>query len=313
LKHASNDGEKAGPRSIDWSRVARVVYRVRQHYRYTYTAAIRDLEQQLVMIPPDRHRDQRLLAHRLDIRGTAGACSLTWEANQFGNRVARVLAERVPRSVDFEAHYRVERRSAARGRAGSAGSPDAGDLDTYRQPTALTAPDHRLEAAARALAEGNTDPRVVAERVHDWAAGAIRYQLGVTGVQTPAAMALHLGRGVCQDYAHLMLCVLRLLKIPARYVSGHLLGEGAPHAWVEVLFEDPSTPGGLDVVAYDPTHHRRAGLSYITVALGRDYADITPTSGVFSGPGAGQLHWSKQAEILEFDYARKGAAPEAAA
>ena len=51
-------------------------------------------------------------------------------------------------------------------------------------------------------------------------------------------MALHLGQGVCQDYAHIMLSVLRPLGIPARYVSGHLLGEGAPHAWVEVLLDD---------------------------------------------------------------------------
>lgn len=138
--------------------------------------------------------------------------------------------------------------------------------------------------------------------MHDWAASAIRYQAGVTGVHTPAAMALHLGSGVCQDYAHLMLCVLRLLDIPARYVSGHLLGQGASHAWVEALFEDATSPGRLDVVAYDPTHHRRVGLSYITVAVGRDFADVTPTSGVFSRPGAGTLHWSKQAEIAEVKY-----------
>ena len=48
-------------------------------------------------------------------------------------------------------------------------------------------------------------------------------------------------------------------------------------------------------VAYDPTHHRRAGLNYITVAVGRDFADVTPTSGVFSGAATGKLHWSKQA------------------
>ena len=106
--------------------------------------------------------------------------------------------------------------------------------------------------------------------------GAIAFQIGVTGVRTPAAMALHLGRGVCQDFAHLLLCVLRLLAIPARYVSGQLLGEGVPHAWVECLVDG-------EVIAYDPTHGRRARLDYVTVAVGRDFADVTPTSGVFSG------------------------------
>ena len=71
-----------------------------------------------------------------------------------------------------------------------------------------------------------------------------------------------------------------------------MLGEGAPHAWVEVLLDD-------SVVAFDPTHHRRAEKNYITVATGRDFADVTPTSGVFSGAATGRLHWSKQAQILE--------------
>ena len=104
-------------------------------------------------------------------------------------------------------------------------------------------------------------------------------------------MALHLGQGVCQDYSHIMLAVSRTLGIPCRYVSGHLLGEGAPHAWVE-LYVDGS------IVAYDPTHHRRAGRNYIVVATGRDFADVTSTSGTFTGSATGRLHWSKQASVL---------------
>jgi transglutaminase-like putative cysteine protease len=122
--------------------------------------------------------------------------------------------------------------------------------------------------------------------------------MGVTGVQTPAAMALHLGRGVCQDYAHLALVVLRLIGVPARYVSGHLLGEGAPHAWIEALLPDPELPDRLRAVAYDPTHGRPTRLDYITVAVGRDYADIAPTSGSFSGAAAGRLSARKDARIL---------------
>jgi transglutaminase-like putative cysteine protease len=100
----------------------------------------------------------------------------------------------------------------------------------------------------------------------------------------------------------MMLSVLRLLDVPARYVSGHLLGEGAPHAWVEALVEGASEPGLPEVIAYDPTHHRRAGLNYITVAVGRDYADVAPTSGTFVGPASGRLSSSKQAEIVSIEY-----------
>ena len=53
------------------------------------------------------------------------------------------------------------------------------------------------------------------------------------------------------------------------------------------------------LIAFDPTHHRRVNHNYITVAVGRDFADVTSTSGVFSGPATGKLHWSKQAELIE--------------
>ena len=131
-----------------------------------------------------------------------------------------------------------------------------------------------------------------------WAARAITYQFGATGVQTPAAMALHLGRGVCQDYAHLAISMLRELGVPVRYVSGHLLGEGAPHAWIEALLPDPDAPGSLRVVAYDPTHQVSPGLNYITVAVGRDFADVSPTSGTFQGV-TGHFTALKNAWIVE--------------
>jgi transglutaminase-like putative cysteine protease len=217
----------------------------------------------------------------------------------------------VPEAVDFEVTYRVERRAHGR-RGGAGGAAGTGgtaggaappfDRTALLRPTALTAPDARLRAVAAGIAAATNRPREMAARAHDWASTAIAYQTGVTGVQTPAAMALHLGKGVCQDYAHLLVCVLRLLRIPARYVSGHLLGEGVPHAWVEALLPAPGAPGGAEVVAYDPTHHRPAGMSYITVAVGRDFADVTPTSGSFTGPAPGALSFSKRAVATEVSY-----------
>jgi transglutaminase-like putative cysteine protease len=123
----------------------------------------------------------------------------------------------------------------------------------------------------------------------------------VTGYSTPAAMALHLGTGVCQDYAHILLALLRLLNVPARYVSGHLIGEGAPHAWVEAFIERDA--GAVEVIGFDPTHARRTRLDYLTVAVGRDFADVSPTSGTYSGPALGRLAATKQAEVVEVDVA----------
>lgn len=250
------------------------------------------------MIPRDRHGDQVLQQHDLAVRGTEGDHRISWERDQFGNRVARVVANRVPQAVDFEATFRVTRDL----RAGVSEQPWRNDTERleYLRPTALTAPDKRLLEAAVTIAQASADARERAERASSWTATAIDYQFGVTGYSTPAAMALHLGKGVCQDYAHILLTLLRLLNVPARYVSGHLIGEGAPHAWVEALIE--RGPGDVEVIGYDPTHARRVGLDYLTVAVGRDFADVSPTSGRYGGPALGRLAASKHAEVVEFRY-----------
>jgi transglutaminase-like putative cysteine protease len=109
------------------------------------------------------------------------------------------------------------------------------------------------------------------------------YEPGATDVQTRADEVLELGRGVCQDFAHVMLAACRCVGIAARYVSGYLYDprlEGdnaASHAWVDVWDE---TRGWI---ALDPTHDRGQTESYVRVAVGRDYADVPPTRGVFKG------------------------------
>jgi transglutaminase-like putative cysteine protease len=271
---------------------------VRQHYRYTYTSPVWDLHQRLVMIPRERHGDQLLLQHDLAVRGTEGDHHITWQRDQFGNHVARVVANRVPQAIDFEATFRLE-RSLNGSVVPLPWSTEAERLE-YLRPTALTAPDKWLIDAAVAIARASADTRERAERASAWTATCIAYKQGVTGYSTPAAMALHLGNGVCQDFAHILLTVLRLLNVPARYVSGHLIGEGAPHAWVEAFIE--RGPGDVEVIGYDPTHARRVRLDYLTVAVGRDYDDVSPTSGKYSGPAIGRLAASKQAEIVEVRY-----------
>ena len=93
----------------DWSRITRAVYRVRHHYRYSYTGPVWDMKQRLIMIPRDRVGDQRVLDRSLAVRGVEGDMQLTWTNDEFGNRVANVVAPRVPVAVDFEAVFQVER------------------------------------------------------------------------------------------------------------------------------------------------------------------------------------------------------------
>jgi transglutaminase-like putative cysteine protease len=110
------------------------------------------------------------------------------------------------------------------------------------------------------------------------------YQPGSTDISTTAAAVLAGRRGVCQDFAHLLIALCRGLGLPARYVSGYLydakLRPGAivaSHAWAEVFLEDRGWLG------LDPTHNCVTGPDYVRVAVGRDYADATPARGVFQG------------------------------
>jgi transglutaminase-like putative cysteine protease len=127
----------------------------------------------------------------------------------------------------------------------------------------------------------------VCEAVHE----LVAYVPGSTTVRTTAVQALAGGRGVCQDQAHVMIAVLRAAGIPCRYVSGHLVGQGGTHAWVEVVVP---AGRGARAVAYDPTHRRLARGGYVTVAVGRDYVDVPPTSGWYSGEANGVLSGTRE-------------------
>ena len=140
--------------------------------------------------------------------------------------------QRVEREVEFTSWIVVEREAGADGSLHTEPlPPDA----RFSEPSRLTRPDEALTAVAAELeatgATGLELAELVNQRVHDH----LRYEWEVTSVATTAAEAWAGGAGVCQDYAHCMLALARLCGLSARYVSGHLLGEGGTHAWVEIL------------------------------------------------------------------------------
>jgi transglutaminase-like putative cysteine protease len=162
----------------------------------------------------------------------------------------------------------------------------------FLAPTGYAPADADLAARAVELADADgADPASAARAICTWVHGAMRYEQGVTAVHTSAVEALTSGRGVCQDYAHLALVLLRLLGIPARYVSGYLHpvpdavpGEtvvGQSHAWVDVF------TGGW--WGYDPTNDLPVGEQHVAVARGRDYGDVAPLRGLYSGGASSSL------------------------
>jgi transglutaminase-like putative cysteine protease len=273
--------------------IRRTVYQVQQRFRYEYAAPIRDLRQRLVVVPRLVHGNQRLLSHRLTVSETA--CVRRMSGDRFGNVVSEVEIENVEQAVTFDVSLVVERLTGPGPHLEASGPA----RDLYLRPTALTQADAALRAAATEIAGSGDNGADLSAAVSGWVHRRMDYGFDRTGVHTTAAEALAAGQGVCQDYAHVMVALCRLLGIPARYVSGHLLGDGATHAWVEALA--PAPGNAVEVQPWDPTHDRRADSRYLTVAVGRDYRDVAPVSGSYRMPHRGWLSASCRVGVAQVD------------
>ena len=280
--------------AIDWRQIRRIVYQVQQRFSYRYAAPICNLRQRLVVVPRPVHGNQRVLSHRLEV--SQARLRKRMRADRFGNVVFGISIAKVEEAVDFDVSLIVERLTG-QGPHLEAATRQA--LNVYLLPSALTRPDTALRAAAAQLACSGEKGADLAGAVGGWVYRRMSYGFDRTGVHTTAGQALAAGHGVCQDYAHVMLALCRLLGIPARYVSGHLVGEGGTHAWVEVL--QPVPGQAVEILAWDPTHDRPADLRYLTVAVGRDYRDVSPVSGTYCAPHPGWLSASRRVSVAEVE------------
>ena len=260
---------------------ADVRYRLQQTFTYDYDGPAHDLVHRLVVLPPPVHGDQRRISGSVQVSDPSAV--VRWHSDDFGNRHCLIRLARVPARLELSVSAVVERSSFV-----AVPAPrSAASQPLLRRPTELTAADNAIEALAREHAVPG-DVLATADAYCALVQQRIRYGFDATDVDTTAAQALRIGTGVCQDQAHLMLALCRAAGIASRYVSGHLVGQGGTHAWTEVLL-----PGRAPAVAFDPCHGRRADRRYVTVAIGRDYRDVPPTSGSYSGEAAGRLSTSR--------------------
>jgi len=158
----------------------------------------------------------------------------------------------------------------------------------FSEPTDLLTDFMRTKKLEKAEADPLSALKLLNSTIHD----SFEYESGVTEVHSPIDHALTEGRGVCQDFAHIMIAIARMWGIPARYVSGYLYrrpkshdlsGADATHAWVECYL--PS----LGWIGFDPTNNLVADDRHIRAAVGRDYADVPPTRGTFKGVAESEL------------------------
>jgi transglutaminase-like putative cysteine protease len=157
-------------------------------------------------------------------------------------------------------------------------------------PTGYAPASSRVAAVGRRIARYH-EPAEAVVAAAQWVRGELEYVPGTTGVHSSGLDALREGEGVCQDFAHLSLIVLRGMGIPARYVSGYLhpkrnavIGKTVyshTHAWIQAW-----TGCWWD---YDPTNDIEINERYISVGTARDYADVPPLKGIYSGEGSTNL------------------------
>ncbi|MDD2179372.1 transglutaminase family protein [Acidovorax sp. D2M1] len=273
---------------------------------YQYSPAVQNA-QHMAHLRPRTGMVQRVLTHSLQVEPAPTQCEMVQDV--FGNTRAffslpftheqlRVRAETLLETAPQPPAPPGEPWEAVRERLGyrrgqpyhpatefsfaSAYIPRHGDFVAYARES--FAPGRPLMQAASHLMS----------RIHaDFA-----YTSNATDAGTPALESLRLRRGVCQDFAHVMIGCLRSLGLAARYVSGYLLTEPPPgqsrlvgadasHAWVSVWSpatakdgEAAESEGWFDL---DPTNNRAAGEDYVTLAIGRDFSDVSPLRGVIHG------------------------------
>ena len=272
---------------------------VRHVTQYQYEAPIRESVFE-VWMQPQKSASQRLVSFELELDPSAHVFSY---ADYFGNAVYHFD---IPQSHD---QLTIIARSAVE----TSSNPELPTHLDRGEWTRLTSDfvrgecfdflqPHGYVQATPALAEfvakhgleslRQNDPLSALIGLNKAIHNGLGYDAGVTEADSPIDEALQAGRGVCQDFAHIMIAICRSWGIPARYVSGYLFNDrvhgdrsdpDATHAWVEVFLPT------VRWVGFDPTNNVLTGERHITVAVGRDYADVPPSRGIFKGETASQL------------------------
>lgn len=275
-----------------------MIYRIRQETTYRYGTSV-PFARHLLRLTPGDDDGRRVLSSHVTVTPTPYETSESIDF--FGNRVIQVGIEtpHLTMSVASTAEVRIDERpppdatpawEAVRDAALAAGREPRSPVH-HLFASRLVTPDPAIGAYAaasfppgRPVLAGGVD---LMERIHrDFV-----YDPAATDVATSPAEAFALRRGVCQDFAHVMIAGLRALALPATYVSGYLRTRPAPggrrlegadatHAWVALWCGPAAGWQGLD-----PTNALHAGVEHIPLAFGRDYADVAPVDGVIVASG----------------------------
>jgi transglutaminase-like putative cysteine protease len=274
-----------------------LIYSVRHTTTFRYEPAVRESVME-VRLQPRSDGEQRCLNFVLNVDPAANVMQYR---DFMGNVVHHFDIAGKHAMVKVTAQSAVEVQNVAEPRAADSG--DWADLDAQVEgndywemllPSHFAQSSAALEQLAAELGcERRGNPLGLLTELNEAIYKLFAYVPNSTKVDSPIAEALETRQGVCQDFAHIMIALVRGVKIPCRYVSGYMFHrddterdrslEGASHAWIEALVPR------LGWVAFDPTNNLVGGDRHIRVAIGRDYADVPPTRGVYKGEAQSEL------------------------
>lgn len=283
-----------------------MAYSIKHVTNFRYKPSVRESVME-VRVQPRSDARQRCLTFQLDVHPQA---NIMLYRDFLGNTVHHFDIPGTSAHIQVAAQSLVDLVTAPLPQLADAGDWDeldarvaAGDFWEMLLPSAFARPTDELEKLAGELNLGRRgNPLELLWELNDAVYQAFDYVPNSTAVDSPIDEALKSRQGVCQDFAHIMTALLRKLKIPCRYVSGYLFHEakahdrspaGATHAWVEAFLPE------LGWVGLDPTNNLVCAERHIRVAIGRDYADVPPTRGVYKGEAESEL--SVQVSVLPVD------------
>jgi transglutaminase-like putative cysteine protease len=263
-------------------------YHIKHITRYRYASPVIDCANQ-IMLYPIQDAQQVLKKHELHISHKP---DLEEFVDYFGNRVGIFSVIRPISELVIESGIEIEVAPAVLPETNHDVKDqwkklaELTDQFPYMDFMMLESFEHETEVLdlINKLVDCSVSPFETARLLSKYVYENFEYRKGVTTVETDAEEIWRLKAGVCQDFAHILLVMLRRVGIPARYVSGYicpkdqeLRGEGATHAWVEVCVPFYGWMG------LDPTNNCIAGDRHVRLAIGRHFTDCTPVKGTYKG------------------------------
>lgn len=281
-------------------------YRISHTTRFRYSAPVSESVMELRMQPRSEgaqrclsfdlslHPKARVASHRDYLGNTVHHFDVPGRHSQLvvkTSALVEIMAQQVAEALRPEAWRELDEIASH------------SDCFEMLMPSHFACPSDLLDELASELRiERRDDPLGLLREINSALHGAFDYAPQTTRVDSPIEEALRARKGVCQDFAHIMIALVRSLGIPCRYVSGYLFhqvenpdrsAQDATHAWVEALLP------GLGWVGFDPTNNLVAGERHIRTAIGRDYADVPPTRGIFKGEAESDLSVAVQVTPFE--------------